>query len=166
MKTRAIVLSAVLCLVTGHACFAKEAYLGTWKLKSSEAPITGVHPVLGPDGSLQFGVDASQARLDAAVVYEIAAEDTVKVTVNGVLVKGQVAEAHYEWTGKFDGKDYPVKGDPEADTWSYRKIDDRTLELTIKKQGQTTAPRRIMVLFHGKTCTVKTDGVTAVYHKQ
>jgi hypothetical protein len=31
------------------------------------------------------------------------------------------------WTGKFDGKDDPVTGDPNSDTRSLTKIDDRTL---------------------------------------
>ena len=32
---------------------------------------------------------------------------------------------HNEWTGKFDGKDYPVIGDPNSDVRSYTKIGDR-----------------------------------------
>jgi hypothetical protein len=39
-----------------------------------------------------------------------------------------------EWTGKFDGKDYSVTGDPRSDMRSYRKIDDHTLELTVKNR--------------------------------
>src|SRR5437763_16272817 len=46
------------------------------------------------------------------VGYE-AAGDSVKVTVDGV--DGDGKPAHNEWTGKFDGKDYSVTGDPNAD---------------------------------------------------
>ena len=37
-----------------------------------------------------------------------------------------------------DGKDYPLIGDPMSDTRSYKKIDDRTTELTNKKGGKVT----------------------------
>jgi hypothetical protein len=34
---------------------------------------------------------------------------------------------HSEWTGKYDGKDDPVTGDPNVDTRSYKKVNDRIL---------------------------------------
>ena len=46
-------------------------------------------------------------------------------TVDGV--DGQGKPAHNEWTGKFDGKDYPVTGDTASDVRSYKQIDDHTL---------------------------------------
>ena len=41
----------------------------------------------------------------------------VKVTVDGVDAKGK--PTHSEWSGKIDGKDYPVTGDPISDARSY-----------------------------------------------
>jgi hypothetical protein len=58
----------------------------------------------------------------------------VKVTVDGTDKDGN--PTHNEWTGKFDGNDYPVTGDPNSDARSLKKIDDRTLELTVKKGGK------------------------------
>jgi hypothetical protein len=52
----------------------------------------------------------------------------VRVTANGVDAKGK--STHNQWTGRFDGKNYPVTGDPNSDARSYKKINDRTLELT------------------------------------
>ena len=40
---------------------------------------------------------------------------------------------HSEWTGQFDGKDYPVTGDPITDMRSFKKVDDHTLLVTQKK---------------------------------
>ena len=51
------------------------------------------------------------------VTYE-AVGDNIKATVDGV--DGQGKPTHNEWTGKFDGKDYPVTGDPTSDTRSYQ----------------------------------------------
>jgi hypothetical protein len=79
-----------------------------------------------------------------------------------------------EWTGKVDGKDYPVTGDPTSDTRSYKKIDDRTLAFAGKKDGKVTISGRVTVSADGKTrtVTVSTDAAgkkakgTTVYDKQ
>jgi hypothetical protein len=93
--------------------------------------------------------------------------------VDGTDRNGQ--PAHNEWTGKFDGKDYPVTGDPESDTRSYKQVNDHTLTLTIKKGGKVTLTGRIVVSADGKTRTVTTNGTDpqgkkftsmAVYDKQ
>ena len=44
-------------------------------------------------------------------MYE-AAGDQIKSTVDGVDAQGK--PTHNEWVGKFDGKDYPVTGDPSS----------------------------------------------------
>jgi hypothetical protein len=169
MKTKALVLAiAFLCTVAAGACFAKDkaAYLGTWHLQQTEASITGTHVVLGASGLPELAVDTADVPpLDVTVVYE-AAGDGVKITVDGVYVKGQLAAAHFEWTGKFDGTDYPVTGDPNADTRSYKMVDDHTFVLTLKKGGQVTPMGPVTVTFRGKNCTVKADKVTATYHRQ
>ena len=44
---------------------------------------------------------------------------------------------HVEWTGKFDGKDYPVTGNPAVDTRSYKKTGKGALTITNKKRRQS-----------------------------
>lgn len=82
---------------------------------------------------------------------------------------------HSEWTGKFDGKEYPVTGDANSDTRSYKKIDDRTLEVSAKKGGKVMVSGRVVVSPDGKTRTAHVKGTspsgekfqtTAVYDKQ
>ena len=81
----------------------------------------------------------------------------------------------FRTTGKFDGKDYPVTGDPTSDARSYKTVNDRTLELTVKKGGKTVASGQITVAADGKSRTVALSGTdatgkkvstTAVYDKQ
>ena len=154
MKTRTIVLTLALCFVAVAGGFASNPNMGTWKLKEAKS---------------KFPLMAAK---NTTVVYE-AVGDNVKVTVDGTDRDGK--PAHNEWTGKFDGKDYPVTGDPDSDARSYRNIDDRTLKLTLKKGGKVTLSGRIVVSADGKTRTVTLSGTdasgkkvksTAVYDKQ
>ena len=105
-------------------------------------------------------------------MYETVGEN-VKITVDGTDKDGK--STHNEWTGKYDGKDYPVTGDPNSDARSLTKIDDRTLGFNVKKDGKTTISGRIVVAPDGKSRTVTTSGMdatgkkissTVVYDKQ
>jgi hypothetical protein len=100
-------------------------------------------------------------------------KNNVKVTTDGTDADGK--PTHTEWTGKFDGKDYPVTGDPNSDARSYKQVDDHTLMLENKKGGQVTMSGKIVVSADGKSRTVTVKGKdskgkemsgTAVYDKQ
>jgi hypothetical protein len=154
MKTRTIALTLGLCLVAAAVAFASNPYIGTWKLNEAKSKI----PASAPK--------------NITVVYE-AAGDSIKVTVDGIDGAGK--PTHNEWTGKFDGKDYPLTGDPTADTRTYKKINDNTAELTNKKDGKVVLSGRIVVSADGKTRTVTASGTdangkkiksTTVYDKQ
>jgi len=154
MKARTIVLTLVTCIVGLTMCFAADAFMGTWNLNEAKSKITAGSPK------------------NNTVVYQ-AAGDNVKVTSDGIGGDGN--PTHIEWTGKFDGKDYPVTGDPNTDTRSYKKVDDHTLDLTAKKAGKVTVTGSIVVSGDGKTRIVNTKGTdstgksfanTAVYDKQ
>ena len=154
MRARSIVLTLVTCFVVLTLCFADDANIGTWKLNEAKSKI------------------GAGAPKNTTVVYE-AAGDNVKVTVEGVDSPGK--PTHNEWTGKYDGKDYSVTGDSSSDMRSLKKIDDHTLELTIKKDGKATGTGRIVLSADGKTRTVTVNGTdstgkkfhaTSVYDKQ
>ena len=154
MKARTSVLTLALCFAAGAVCFASDAQMGNWKLNEAKSKIAAGMPK------------------NNTVVFE-SAGDSVKVTIEGTTSDGK--PAHNEWTGKLDGKDYPVTGDPNSDMRSYKQIDDRTLEFTIKKGGKVTISGRVVISADGKTRTVTTSGTdpqgkkvhgTAVYDKQ
>src|SRR6266852_4697043 len=137
MKARTSILTLALCFVGAAVCFADEPQMGTWKLNEAKSKIAAGSPKL------------------TTVVYE-AAGDSVKVTVDGT--DGDGKPTHNEWTGKFDGKDYPVTGDPNSDMRSYTKVDDHTLGLNVKKGGKVTASGRVVVAADGKSRTVTVSG--------
>jgi hypothetical protein len=154
MKMKMIGLTLTLCFFGTAFCFAADPQIGTWKLN---------------EGKSKFAPGATK---NNTVVYE-AAGDKIKITVDGTDKDGK--STHNEWTGKFDGNDYPVTGDPISDMRSYKKVDDRTLKMTVKKDGKVRATGRIVVSADGKSRTVTTSGTdaegknvknTAVYDKQ
>ncbi len=154
MKTRTCVLTFVLCLLAAAVCFADDAQLGNWKLNEAKS-------------KLAAGIPHNNT-----VVYE-AAGDGIKVTIEGTDRDGK--PTHSEWTGKVDGKDYPVTGDPTSDTRSYKKINDRTLAFAGKKDGKVAISGRVAVSADGKTRTVTVNTTdptgkkvkgTAVYDRQ
>jgi hypothetical protein len=138
MKTRTIGMAVALWLVAVATSFAADPNLGTWKLNEAKSKI----PAMAPKNN--------------TVVYE-AAGDSIKVTVDGTDAQGK--PTHNEWTGKFDGKDYPLMGDPQANTRSYKKVNDHTMDLAVKKDGKVTVRGRIVISADGKSRTVTVSGV-------
>ena len=155
MTSRKFALVVVGCVLAGMATFAADnPHMGTWKLNEAKSKV------------------GAGAPKNSTVVYS-AAGDSVKVTVDGVDGAGK--PSHNEWTGKFDGKDYPVAGEATADTRAYTKVNDTTLTFSQKKDGKVTTSGKIVISADGKSRTVTTtvtaaDGKkvnsTAVYDKQ
>jgi hypothetical protein len=141
MKTQIIGLILALSFFAGATCFAADdPQIGTWKLNEAKSKLT-------PD-----------AGKNTTVVYD-AAGDQVKVVIDGTDKDGK--PTHNEWTGKFDGKDYAVTGDPKSDMRSYKQIDSHTMQFVIKKDGKTTVTGRITVAADGKSRTVTANGTDA-----
>jgi hypothetical protein len=144
----AIVLSSSVVL-------AADNWLGTWKVdlaKSKYSP--------GP------------APKSYMLKFE-ATPDGIKLTSDAVL--GDDSALHTTYVSKFDGKDVPWEGNPDADTASAKKIDDNSYVNTWTKGGKTTMTAKAVVSAGGKTLTVTVTGTnakgqavnnTAVYNKQ
>ena len=155
MKARMIVLTLALFTLGSAAGFAAEnPNMGTWKLNEAKSKF------------------APEATKNSTVVYE-AAGNGVKVTTDGTTGDGK--PVHTEWTGKFDGKDYPVTGGGASDTRSYKKVDDHTMTITNKTADKVTTSGKITVSADGESRTVTISGTdssgkkissNAVYDKQ
>ncbi len=141
MKVRTIALTLMLCLLGLSAAFSAEnPNMGTWKLNEAKSKIPA-------------GVGKN-----TTVVYSAAGDD-IKVTTDGVNASGQ--PAHSEWTGKLDGKPYPVTGNTGVDARSVMAKGDRTLEIANMKDGKTVSTAKVELAKDGKSRTLDTDGMTA-----
>src|SRR5215471_18867095 len=124
MTAKQLSVAVLGCALAGVvALAADDPTMGTWKLNEAKSKI------------------GAGAPKNTTVVYT-AAGDSVKCTVDGVDGTGK--PIHHEWTGKFDGKDYPVTGDPNEDMRSYTRVDATTLSFSQKKGGKETTSGKIV----------------------
>jgi len=139
MKKRSIVLTVVLCLLALSLGYAAEnPNMGTWKLNEAKSKIPA-------------GVGKN-----TTVVYSAASGDMMKVTTDGVDGKGN--PTHSEWTGKFDGKPYPVTGMTTTDARAVTAKGDRTLEIDNMMGGKSVGKGKVELAKDGKSRTLETEG--------
>jgi len=139
MRAKAIALTISLVFVAAAMAFADSPHMGTWKLNEAKSKLSG------------------KAR-NNTVIYAAEGEQ-IKITVDGVDENGNAA--HNEWTGKFDGKPYPVTGDSNADTRSYTQVDTQTLTFKNEKNGKVTVEGSVVISGDGKSRTVTTTATNA-----
>ena len=98
-------LTAILMFVTAADCFAANPYIGTWKFNDAKSKM---RPEVTRNSTITY---AEQG-------------DYIKVTMDGMNSGKHI---YGVWVGKFDGKAYPVKGNPYHDAEDMRLINDHTL---------------------------------------
>ena len=137
MKVRMLLLTIALCFAGTALSFAQSPLMGTWKLDEAKSKTPAGFPT------------------NSTVIYA-ADGDNIKVTTDGTDGAGK--PMHTDWTGKFDGKEYPLTGDATADSRTYKMINEHTLELTNKKSGKVTTSGKVIVSKDGKTRTLHLTG--------
>ena len=120
---------------------SQEPWLGTWRVNLAKSTAD------------------RDARYKRGTTKIEAWQDGLKVTYDLVGVRGGVT--HMEWTGKFDGRDYPVQGVDYVLTNAYSRIDDHSYQITIKIDGVLTATAKVVISPDGKTLTTSTTGNNA-----
>jgi hypothetical protein len=132
------------------------AWAGTWKLNLTKSKYS---PGPVPKSS--------------TIKIEAAAGGGLKQTTDQVTGSGE--SRHIEVTAMFDGKDAAVKGNPDVDTQAYKRVDDRSYEVTAKKNGKVTTITKVTISADGKTRTATQTGTdpqgravnnTIVYDRQ
>jgi hypothetical protein len=92
------------------------------------------------------------------VTYSAVGADGMKIVVD--ITPSDGPAQHWEMTAHYDGKEYPVTGNPNADTISLKKVDDRKGESTMKKGGKVTATNVRALSADGKVLTITSSGTT------
>ena len=116
-----------------------DPLIGTWKLDPAKSKYSP-----GPPSK------------SITVRFEATGEG-IKVTSD--VVSASDKASHTEYTGNYDGKDYPITGaETGADTVSLKRIDAHTTERIDKKGGKVVMTFTRKVSRDGKTLTVTIKG--------
>jgi hypothetical protein len=137
----AFALAAFALAATGASAQSKEPMVGSWKLNVEKSKYT---PGPAPKSSI---VKIEQAG------------DGVKYWQETVNAEGKSVIT--EFTAKYDGKDYPLKGSPTADTVTLRKIDNLKGERVDKKDGKPVVTVTRVLSKDGKSFTSTVKGTNA-----
>ena len=134
---------------------AADPTVGTWKLDTAKSKYSP-----GP------------APKSATITYEETADGIKRM---GESVDADGNKTSFEYTAKYDDKDYPVTGSDTIDMIALKRINDHTTEATLKKSGKVVSTARRVVSKDGKTLTLTITGTNAkgqkmkniaVYEKQ
>jgi hypothetical protein len=136
-----VAVTVVVVLAGTTLAQSSDPRLGTWKLDVSKSTYAaGTAPQ-----SVTFTNEAAGAG--------------VKVTVDAVAADGTVT--HWGYTADYDGKDYPVTGNPSRDVVAGTRIDANTVKSTYKKAGKVTLTQTSVVSGDGKTISITSTGTNA-----
>lgn len=122
------------------------------------APLFAADPQVGV-----WRINLAKSRYNPAGLAPKSTVVKVDPVANGVKVTVDTTDAanntiHYDYTAKYDGKEYPVVGDPGRDATSMKKIDELTFEQTNKKSGKVTTINRWVYARDGKSRVQTTTG--------
>lgn len=132
----AVLVAVVMSLETSAQ--AADPFIGAWKLNLAKSTFS---PGPAPKtGSVTFSAAGAGFR---AVIQGTGAKDE---------------KVQWEYTSNYDGKDVPLKGNPDGDTISVRRINANTVETTIKRAGKPTVTNTRTLSPDGKTMTVVSKG--------
>ena len=136
-----VLVGFVVVVVAGTQAQAPKGMEGTWKLSVAKSKFSP-----GP------------APKSMSVTYSSVGTDGVKIVVDATPATGPAQ--HWETTARYDGKDHPLTGNPQADTIALKRVDDLTGESTFKKAGKVTATNVRTLSKDGKTLTITSKGTT------
>ena len=144
MRKNLLLVSLAACcalILSSSVVLAAENWLGTWKLDAAKSKYS---PGPAPK-SLTLKWEATPAGIN--------------FTSEGVGADGKPNQSSY--LSKFDGKDVPYAGNPDADTAAPLKVDDNSYTNTWKKGGKPTIMAKVVVSADGKTMTITQTGKNA-----
>ncbi|MFI5309790.1 MAG: hypothetical protein ACHQQ3_01040 [Gemmatimonadales bacterium] len=153
MPSRFCVIALALAVAGTAAAQSLPAH-STWKLNTAKSQYTSPMPK-----NVTLVVDSVPGG--------------IRVDVKGTAADGSAMAFNYTQTA--DGKEYPIKGSPDYDAATSKRIDDATTEVVRKKGGKVMQTLRVTLSKDGRTFSVKTTGTnakgeklnnTAIYDKQ
>ena len=134
-------LLGVVLVARGNNVPRSHSFAGTWELNVNKSTY---RPGPGPKSAvLNVQYDGATRHSSLATV----ADD------------GEMARSEY--VAAEDGRDYPIKGSPNADTISLRRVAPGTIERIDRRRGQVVMLLTLRLSQDGRTMNITQEGVTA-----
>ena len=144
MRKNLFRISLAVCsalVLSSSVILAADAWIGSWKMDAAKSKAS---PGPAPK-SLDVKWEATPAG--------------TRFTSDGVGADGK--PTHSAYVSKFDGKEVPYEGNPEADMCAPMKVDDHTYTNTWKKAGKPTITAKVVVAADGKTMMITQTGTNS-----
>ena len=142
MSRRIIPLLLTMLVASISLRAADDPRIGTWKINFAKSRFNPGPPPKG-----------------MTVKFEPNGNNGVKVTIDTVEANGEVTK--HQYAANYDGKDYPVSGDPGRDTVALKRIDLYTLEYTNKRAWKVLNSYREVTAKDGKSRTITQKGMSS-----
>ena len=137
---RLVAMALLSTMFLGATAVAADAVDGSWKLNVTKSKFSGM------------------AAKSGTRVYTEGVDGT---TLEQKMVGADGKEMSMHVTIKYDGKDHPITGNPDADSVSAKAIDSHTSDFTLRKDGKVVGTVHRVVSADGKTLTVNNKGTHA-----
>ena len=131
----------LVALVLNLSAAPADEHSGTWKMNPAKS---------------NYSPGPAPKSITVKIVSDA---DNMKLTSDGIDAAGK--PTHVEYTAKFDGKDYPITGIPNADTIALERLDASTIRSTTKKGDQVVMTVTSVISKDGKTRTATFKGKNA-----
>ena len=148
---RTLLITAVLAIAAAAggapnaAAADPDPVVGTWQLNVSKSTFT-----------------AGQALKSQTRTYS---QSGRSITLDMKTVGPDGKESTTHTTYRFNGKDFPVAGNPDYDSLSPKRVSNHTAAFTLKKDGKAVGTTSRTVSKDGATLTSKTKITTATGEK-
>ena len=146
-------LAAVRPALAGPGAMVPEAWLGTWTLNVPRSTYAASPPYKRATYEIERSADGFR------VVYD--------------MVHPRGGTTHLEWTGRMDGRDYPLQGVDQAITYAYTATGADAADIVVKIDGRVAARSHVTLSDGGRSMiTATTAGAggpaisTTVYEKR
>jgi hypothetical protein len=131
----------LVALVLNVSAAPADEHSGTWKMNAAKS---------------NYSPGPAPKSITVKIVSDV---ENMKLTSDGIDAAGK--PTHVEYTAKFDGKDYPITGIPNADTVALERLDANTIRSTTKKGDQVVMTVTSVISKDGKTRTATFKGKNA-----
>ena len=128
----------------------KEHFTDTTGTQPVTGEVTSTRVKPGPPGSHALSGSWRTSKVDAI------SNNGLTVTYQGTADGLKMSDPNgNSYDAKFDGKDYPIQGDPGHTLVSLKRIGDDTIEETDKRDGKIVGINRMTVSKDGKSIQVE-----------